>query len=423
MVDDDVLEFETYAPFKYDLFSNADVQIHFDWFSFTFPLIDDEVDVQVYLRSVIMKICEMLGFDYDTEITFFNYAANYYQQTYQMGVHSCFRAFSNKTMCNYNDRLYHSCQFEITGSGCREIESRLKVDYLKLWNYILVDLHGKCKRVDICIDDIKGDQIKLKEIKELVENDFFTSKYFRTNIKPPLPTGTLKNGYSLTFGTRDGNQLCIYDKNSELAQKYGYEKYDEYYVRYEMRFRDKRANDLIGTSSLMPHFLANNDDNAVGKFCMQQLYSMLDLKEKNDYSERNQYKVDTYPGWLSFLKIVENSKFSLSKGRVSSISSKQKWYLKNMTGLMLSFGFSKSFDNKDDYINPFIPMFIAFLESMLEKLNDTKYMNKNLPVIKDYLITVHNLPNNYNLIEDIHLLEKTIKDVINELKKAFELPF
>lgn len=409
---------------KYNYADNDDVQIHFDWFSFTFPLFgSDAIEQRTYLSDIIQSVCTMLGFDYNSEIYYFNYAHNFYKETWQMGVHSCFRAFSQKTKMKINDNYYQSCQFEVSGQGCREIESRMKVDYVKLWKYFTVDLKGKATRVDIAIDDIKGDKIALKDIKFLVENEKFTSKYFRTEQRPPHPEGTLKNGYSITFGARDGNQLCIYDKNSQLASYYGYKVYDDYYVRYEMRFRDKRANDLLTRSDTLSYYLANNDKNAVGEFCKEQLYAMLDLKEKNNYGKSNQYKATTNSKWIEFLNVVKCSKFSLSKRLDSDLVQKGSWFCKQMSGLMLSFGLSNIFnmDDKVIFCNSYIAMFVSFLKKIKEKLKDKRFKKKYLPVVKDYLISNCSYDHTKDIFQQVDEFLKRIDETIEELKEKYSM--
>lgn len=423
---DDSVIIENYAPFTYDLYPSSDISIHFDWFSFTFPVFDDIEDMseRQYLDYVIETICNMLGFDFNTEITYFPYSQNRYKETWQMGVNTRFRAFSEVTRLKVDNKMYQSCQFEITGAGCREIEKRLKVNWIDLWLYITNALKGKCKRIDIAIDDIKGDKIKLSEIKWFVENEKYTSKYFRNLNNPPLFMGTLKNGFSITFGSHDGNQLCIYDKDSQLASKFGDKVYNSYYVRYEMRFKDKRANDLISKPDLLPFYLKNNEDGAVGRFCMEQLYAMLDIKEKNDYGKANQCRVKTLDKWTNFLGVVENSKFSLSKGFESTLFSKKNWFMKNMSGMLLTFGMSNIFNDKEtNYADSFVGMFIEFLKELKTKIKDEKYQRTYLPVIKDYLISNCSYDHTRNIKDDIPLIISKIDDVLNDFVERYVLPF
>lgn len=414
--------------YKYLLHTNDSIQIHFDWFSFTFPLfkIDGALEIE-YLYMVINKICFMLGFDFENEKTVYDWAVNRYQKTIQIGTNIFFRAFGSSTRVNIDGHEFESCQFEITGQGCREIESRLKVDYIKLFNYVIKDLKGRCKRVDIAIDDNKGDIIKLSTIKYYIDNNYFISSYFRTKECPPLPIGRLDTGFSYTFGRHGSTQLCIYDKKSEQASRNKMDLFQDYKVRYEMRFVDKKSDKLV--SELLPYYLSDVESDNFGKFCMQQLKAMLDLKDKKSwlkYNDVNKHKSDTLKSWDEFLGNVSKSKFSLDPKEFLSIDKKQEWFEKNMIGLFCSFGLSGCY-NLDDknikqYSNPFVGLVIGLLNACLDKFIDDKFRQRYFPLIRQFLIQ-HNLLKNdepKSFEEEYNLIVELIKDLDDKYKLDFD---
>lgn len=102
-------------------------------------------------------------------------------------------------------------------------------------------MNAKFKRIDIAIDDYSGEDIQLDYIHKKIKNHYFTS-VFKTN---PKPIGTLEDGLTLQFGTnRSDTELVIYDKLKEcISRKKEVDK--DYWVRYEMRFRNNNINHKI----------------------------------------------------------------------------------------------------------------------------------------------------------------------------------
>ena len=264
------------------------IEVKIDYLSATFPLDCDADD------NVLFKVHEMVRimaryFNVEAfEISKDTYAQNNFNYQYKLGENIVLRLDGPLNEC-----YQKTCHLELKGEGCREFEVRCKEKSWENLIMFLVQLNAKFKRIDIAIDDYSGDAITLDYLYEKVKKHYFTS-VFKSN---PKPIGTLEDGLTLQFGTnRSDTELVIYDKLKErISRKKEVDK--EYWVRYEMRFRNNNAEKII----LMIY--RNYDELMITAF--EQLYRLLDIKEDNSYSRREQPRVNTDSKWTSFLNGVE----------------------------------------------------------------------------------------------------------------------
>lgn len=137
-----------------------------------------------------------------------------------------------------NDCYQKTSHLELKGEGGREFERR---NPDKSWvNFILfmAELNASFKRIDLAIDDFKGDAVTLGFLQEKILKRQYTS-VFRSY---PTPHGYLDSGLTLQFGTTESPiQLVIYDKFKERSKRKK-ETDKTYWVRYEMRFRNQTAD-------------------------------------------------------------------------------------------------------------------------------------------------------------------------------------
>lgn len=264
------------------------IEVKIDYLSVTFPL-DCNAD-----DNVLFKVHEMVGimasfFNVEAfEISKDTYAQNNFNYQYKLGENIVLRLDGPLNEC-----YQKTCHLELKGEGCREFEVRCKE---KNWHDLfifLVCLNAKFKRIDIAIDDYSGEDIQLDYIHKKIKNHYFTS-VFKSN---PKPIGTLKDGLTLQFGTnRSDTELVIYDKLKErISRKKEVDK--DYWVRYEMRFRNNNAEKIV--------LMLVRDFDKLMITAYEQLYRLLDIKEDNSYNRREQSRVNTDSKWTSFLNGVE----------------------------------------------------------------------------------------------------------------------
>lgn len=389
--------------------------IHIDYLSFTFPIKYDpeKVSISDTSQKYIEQLAVMLGFDLG-EILESPSKFNFYEYNFQLGEHVFCRYGGENTRFKESvfddDGEEHivecdSFQLEIKGAGCRDIESRGRVDYIELFDYIIYEHAGKCNRIDIAIDDLDGTIIDIPYIRNIIYNKkSYTSAW---NL-PPVPYGTPDSGLSLEFGRRTKSstlELCIYDKLQE--RRYRKDNMCEslnYWTRYEMRFKKERANALTS-------YILDTKWEDFGEFARGQLYQMLDLKVPGDDS--NLSRLPTDKKWLEFLGEVKKTKFTMLKKSSSNIAKKMTWRDYSMTRMNMIFELSGCYSDDNDldvWINPSMARLYHELNEIVEY-----YKNKGINVQDLALI------NSYRAKKGKKILSKD--DVFNyilELKKRAE---
>ena len=270
------------------------IEIKIDYFSATFPLDCDADDSVMFKVHEMVKLMAQYLKVQNFEIVKSKYAQNNFNYQYQLGEHIILRLDGPM-----NDCYQRTCHLELKGEGCRDFEKR---NPKKTWtNFMLfmVQLNARFKRIDIAIDDFKGEAVTLGWLYEKFSKRRYTS-VFRS---PVAPHGSLDTGLTLQFGSNDSPiELVIYDKKAEQKKRKKECDY-KYWVRYEMRFRNDLAERII--HQLIATLKGDDYEKKFSKFTFEQLYRIIDIKEENNYSIQNQKKVKTDPKWLAFLDNVE----------------------------------------------------------------------------------------------------------------------
>ena len=367
----------------------SNIEVKIDYLSATFPLDCD------YAESTIFKVYQMV----ELVANFFNissfeilketYAQNNFNYQFTLGENIILRLDGP-----LNDFYQKTCHLELKGEACREFEHRCKD---KTWEdliFFLASLNARFKRIDLALDDYSGEDVTLDYVYQKVRNHYYTS-VFKSN---PRPIGTIEDGLTLQFGTNSSDtELVIYDKVKERQRR----KKDvdkDYWVRYEMRFRKKNAESFV--TLLLKNF------KELQSIAYQQLYRILDIKEDNSYSVREQSRVSTDAKWFKFLNSVE--KGILPKD---------------------SFNTKKTFNNYMLAATPYVSTFLLYkfisvdcdpylfelelFKFMRDELQLSKKSHKNLNI---YLNDSH-----LNTIDDVDL--STIKQKIEAIIEDKELPF
>ena len=272
----------------------SEIEIKIDYFSATFPLdVDAKESVLFKVHEMVKLIATYLNVQ-NFEVAKCKYAQNNYNYQFNLGEHIILRLDGPM-----NDCYQKTCHLEMKGEGCRDFESR---NPDKTWaNFILfmAELNCRFKRIDIAIDDFKGDQVTMGWLTEKILQKKFYTSVFRTS---PTPHGTLESGYSIQFGSNESPvELVIYDKKMErIHRKKSCDK--TYWVRYEMRFRNNVA-DKVALSLIKAH--ESEDEFKLQKFAFEQLYRVLDIKQDNNEDQRHMSRVSTDQRWKAFLQNVE----------------------------------------------------------------------------------------------------------------------
>lgn len=272
------------------------LEVKFDYLSATFPLFvqgdDSERKVQEDVLIMVAKFLNVENYEMHRD----DYTTNRFKYQYTLADNIILRLAGA-----VNNSGYKTCQLEMKGQGCREFEKRNKD---KKWSdlfYFITELNGVFKRIDIAIDDFSGEAITNEYLYNKVLNKFYTSTF----ISKPTPMGTLENGLTIQFGSNNSPvQLSIYDKKRQLLKSKQIIE-EDYWVRYEIRFRRDKAQ-AIAEKLLVEY---DDEENYTGfnllQLTQEQLYRVLDIKEDNNYSVEDQKKVDTDSSWLEFLNNVE----------------------------------------------------------------------------------------------------------------------
>ena len=273
------------------------IEVKIDYFSATFPLqVDDQDSLLFKVHEMVRLISTYMNIK-PHEIMRTKYSQNNYNYQYMLGEYIILRLDGP-----LNAQYQRTCHLEMKGDACRDFETRNKE---KNWiNLILfmAQLNANYKRIDIAIDDYKGDIINLKWLKDKIDKHHYTS-VFKSR---PRPIGNIDDGMTIQFGSNDSEvELVIYDKHMERIKR---KKNDAhlYWLRYEMRFRNKNASRVAyKLASLYAKEEVPLYGTKLQKFAFEQLYRIVDFKKDNGYSKLNQKFVDTDPKWLEFLQNVE----------------------------------------------------------------------------------------------------------------------
>ena len=292
------------------------VKIAVDYFSCTFPLKlqEDELEL-IVIEDLVKYIGEFLNFE-PSEINKEEYATNRFRYQYTIGNSIILRLSGPELLIGYR-----SCQIELKGQGCREFENRSNKTWNDLFSFFLIRLHGNPTRIDIAIDDYDGTHSNITKIKEILDKGNYTTSFRKKYYKL---MGCEQEGWSLQFGSHKSTiMLVIYDKLKEQMSK-GNEVNQEFWTRYELRYMKDRAYDVV------LNYIEQGEEN-FNKYSYGLLYSMLDLKKENNYSEHNIMQADTISWWKHFLQEVEKSEIVKYKIKSNNIDTYKAWVLPIIT--------------------------------------------------------------------------------------------
>lgn len=210
---------------------------------------------------------------------------------------------------------YKSCLLEFKGHACREFEIRTKKSWKDLFKFCFLTLKGHATRIDIAVDDFDGDIASFNKVLSKLETKQFSSGFKNNNY---VLHGNDEKGWTIDFGNYSSTQmLCIYQKDKEQRSR-KIECKQSYWTRFEMRFFKEKAYDVATN-------LMDKEENELSIFGRELLYSMLDIKEDNNYGLENQRHVETVSWWNEFLGNVEKAKLVRRTIRSAYYDSYHAW--------------------------------------------------------------------------------------------------
>ena len=426
---------------------NKGIHIHLDYLSFTFPLTTEKNDIIRSFENVKYDIADLFFMSDSAYSDMLDTRQNGYEKLITLGEFITIRFGGENTKMKVDandmeDNYSYSCQVELKGQGCREIEflSNGNIDYSKIIDYFLIDLNGRCTRIDIALDDKNGDIITLDEIVSIVKKGYYTSR-FKVNQNPPKLNTSLPGidiidkgkGISLYFGKsnsehKSDRELCIYDKKAERNFRH-VETNMNYYCRYEIRFRNELADDVAAT--LSDNLRDGNYD--IGYFFKNELFRLLKLRIKRiDGKKTIDTKIsrwDINPKWAKFLDNVDGLKLVQRPEVIESLEIKKNWNIKNITKQETLFDIADSFTNGISYDGWIDKVYKDTYDKILNKLSwfeEHTISQKELSMINNYRLRQYSGNVCELTMNDIYEYISILKERKELLEKNFstnDLPF
>lgn len=291
---------------------------------------------------------------------------------------------------------------EMSGQACREFEHYLKGDWLELFKFIFeYEEQIRVTTFHLATDDYTGNEIRFKTIRELYESKHFVTSFRKASYirSDDIYSDQLySTGETLYFGSRDGNQLVIYNKMAEMQEKGRQSEIkSDYHYRFELRFKGERSKLLVKTYLDLG---LQKQSQEFMLFVASELLKAVEFKDPEDKNSRVRRK-RIHPAWQAFLNNVSKSELTVKAPDETTIERKLKWFKEDMASTMIEFAAAKDFDGLENYI----------YQMMLDHIDDLK--SKKVSRINNHLSKLNKKFNRETfkkgLIERIH--DNEIKSV------------
>lgn len=394
------LENEKTIDFKGEI-NNLGQFILFDWFQFTihyefsdFASGAIKENDKYYLTGYIIynKVVRLFK-----DLFNINNSDILYENKGINGYTSCY--YYNNIKMYVSDKMEMGINILMSGKGCRDFD-RLGLDYKDL----IISLKKYCtkyNRIDISIDDFTNNYFTLGKLKKSINKGLVVSK-FRTYFymhKGIIETNEIL-GDTIQFGSRASEvQITFYDKLKERINN-NYLVADEikYWVRTELRFRDKKINELLD------RYISENI--SLNELAKGILYNYINFVDKSNDSNKCRWQTSNW--WKEYLENINKLRF-LPATLETTITRKKKW-IDNTTSKSNFIVFLSELNdvNLDEYTTDYI---FNYFKKGYSELTD-----KDIQLINDYRISKKLNP----------WTKEEIKDYINDLQdlilvKASEL--
>lgn len=346
-----------------------------DYLSLTFPLKLDGAEDERTRADALSEIFREYFRLEPCQVDPTGRAVNNYRYQYIYSEYIYLRAAGPE-----NDFGEKTCQLELRGEGCREFERLLPDVTWYQFILFLLSFTPTFKRIDITIDDLSGEEMRQDYLFKKIKNKEFTS-VFKSE---PKYYGMLDEGLTINMGSRKSMiELCIYDK---LFQQKSLGKLTDtnYWCRYEMRFRQDKANSVM--LDLLNNYVNENVPTYgldLQVFASKALYGILDIKEKNNSNRAHQNEVKTDPTWIKFLKTSEKGILPKAEPRISTSETRYNYIMPKAKMIFLEWLIDCDF-NLDVFYERFLTEELKLLKntsrSQLSRLNQI-LVAKNKPTV------------------------------------------
>lgn len=228
---------------------------------------------------------------------------------------------------------------ELSGLACRELEILFLNNNYKIRDFLtqLIELNASFTRIDLALDDTE--QIfNIAEIFDDVKKNRLSSSMKVIRPIENMYYNAEKKSYvsqvsTIYFGSMKSNlHFCFYDKNIEQKLKNNNEEVVGFGNRFELRFKDDLANDVInsylrGTSinSIICYFLSekiNYDEYCLNRTLFKMLFDYLKREDvtitkevKTLYDEKMDWLISGVSCALNMVIYIDSIKnnFNLKK--------------------------------------------------------------------------------------------------------------
>lgn len=301
-----------------------------------------------------------------------------------------------------------------TGQGCREFELA-GGDWIELFEFIFKygsNGYLKIGRLDIAIDDFDGNEITPYEIESYIRKHHYTSIFRNVNynISEIHSANPETSGFTITFGSKGSNQLQIYDKKLERRNNKQYDKDTNVWYRYEMRFVDEKAKQVL---DLYIESVKGNDITFID-YMSGVLKGLLDIKEYNPNDMRIS-RWNTLPAWDNFLNSFNKIDLRKRSPVETNLDKKINWFENNMTTTLLELALilDGNVNKVNEYINElmsssdFKEKHLKRLNAHRDKENKTNYSMNDIEQIKEKF---GNITEKDKIIKTLMMIESRIDD-------------
>jgi len=339
-------------------------RIIIDYLSLTFPLdLSGDENERIKAITLVDIFKDFFKLD-ECQIEECNYSVNNYRYQYIFSNYIYLRIAGPQ-----NDFGDKTCQLELRGEGCREFERLLPNVTWYDFIMFLLNFSPTFKRIDVTIDDLSGEEMKLDYLFNKIKNGYYTS-VFKSE---PKYYGMLDQGLTINLGSRKSMiELCIYDKLFQ-QKSLGKQVDSNYWTRYEMRFRQDKANSVI--LSLLDNY-KKEDMPVYGMdlkmFATKALYRILDIKVDNNSDRGHQSENETDPKWNAFLETTEKGILPKADARISTSETRYNYIMPKAKMIFLEWLIDVDF-NLDVFMERFFNQLLDLLKntsrSQLTRLN------------------------------------------------------
>lgn len=269
---------------------------------------------------------------------------------------------------------YNGFQILMSGSGCRNYENFLVINKETWFDFFarVCQYHVNFPRIDLAIDDHKP-YLNIPELIRLTKQGLISSQLrnYSENASGELSESIpVHKGNTLYLGSSNSDfRIVFYEKGYEQAKKFGKEL-DPNWNRYELRFRQERANKVV------QELIARRDVAEIAMSVLNGKIRFLEQPENKSTSRKRLYP--TYPPWELFMQDIEKIKLTIQPQK-KTLNSIWNWLESSVAPSLKLFSEIGELDNCD-YIQVLIEQ--AKMNDTQIKIYEDYKKSSKLPIIE-----------------------------------------